>query len=78
MIKFREVRIAQKVKRSDAGDISPVAMFIFKKQYPLSNHCSHFEYAKYDFYERLDYLAEKCNDATWCYLVAQLLSFNST
>ena len=25
-----------------------------------------------------EYLAEKCNDATWCYLVAQLLSFNST
>jgi len=27
VIKFREVRIAKKVKRSDAGDVSPVAMF---------------------------------------------------
>ena len=27
MIKFREVRIAKKVKRSDAGDVSPVGMF---------------------------------------------------
>ena len=26
VIKFREVRIAKKVKRSDAGDVSPVAM----------------------------------------------------
>ena len=29
VIEFREVRIAIEVKRSDAGDISPVAMFIF-------------------------------------------------
>ena len=32
MIKFREVRIAKKVKRSDAGDVSPVAMFVDKLQ----------------------------------------------
>ena len=27
LIKVREVRIAKEVKRSDAGDVSPVAMF---------------------------------------------------
>ena len=32
MIKFREVGIAKKVKRSDAGDVSPVPMF-FNKVY---------------------------------------------
>ena len=31
MIKFREVRIAKKVKRSDAGDVLPVAMFVFDR-----------------------------------------------
>ena len=30
VIKFREVRIAKKVKRSDAGDVSPVPMFFNK------------------------------------------------
>ena len=29
VIKFREVGIAIEVKRSDAGDVSPVAMFVF-------------------------------------------------
>ena len=28
MIKLREVRIAKKVKRSDAADVSPEAMFL--------------------------------------------------
>ena len=30
MIKVRGVRIAIEVKRSDAGDVSPVAMFVKK------------------------------------------------
>ena len=44
-----------------------------------SNHCSHFEYLIYDlFVEKVEYLAEKHNDATWCYLVDKLSSFDST
>ena len=35
MIKFREVRIAKKVTRSDAGDVSPVAMFIMQHSKPM-------------------------------------------
>ena len=31
MMKFEEVRIAKKVKRSDAGDVLPVAMFSSKE-----------------------------------------------
>ena len=31
VIKVREVRIAVEVKRSDAGDVSPVAMFRYDR-----------------------------------------------
>ena len=36
MIKLREVRIAKKVKRSDAGDVSPVARFFIVMLYLVS------------------------------------------
>ena len=40
MIKVREVEIAIKVKRSDAGDVSPVAMFLFRIGSILWNYSS--------------------------------------
>ena len=36
MIKVREVRIAIEVKRSDAGDVLPVALFFFAD---CDKHC---------------------------------------
>ena len=40
VIKVREVRIAIEVKRSDAGDVSPVAMFLSIVMFAHVSNCS--------------------------------------
>ena len=43
MIKFREVGIAIEVKRSDAGDVLPVAMFLGHPVYMLMYYPNIFQ-----------------------------------